>query len=442
MVRTVVRAVYYEELKFPLHSGANRARISRTTLAAKTDCRKYRTEKTLRMDALANIPKTSALTKFQSERNKANLDSMEQNAPTSRSEITTAQLHDLHAACERLRAQLGRQIVGQRDVIDQLLIGILSGGHVLLVGVPGLAKTMLARSVADVLGLSFNRIQFTPDLMPADITGTEVIQSDAETGERHFRFINGPVFANIVLADEINRTPPKTQSALLEAMQEQQVTIGGTRHPLPVPFFVLATQNPIEQSGTYPLPEAQLDRFMLEIQIDYPDEEDEFHIVNQAQSRLNAKMESVLAAEELELLQQTVAAIPMAEHDIRYAIALVRATRRNGTASSTSTNGTNRPTTTDNETGITKYLHWGAGPRASEWLVRAARTHAAINGRDLATIDDIQRMAFPVLRHRLVKNYQAEAAGLSVDDLIQSLLDTIPKPSESRSFSGQSFLKK
>lgn len=326
---------------------------------------------------------------------------------------TLDDLRELQQATQRLRDELAQIIVGQQQVIDQILISLLAGGHSLLVGVPGLAKTMLVKSLAQVLGLSFNRIQFTPDLMPADITGTDVIQEDRNTGQRDFRFIPGPVFTQVLLADEINRTPPKTQAALLEAMQERQITASGKRHALPDPFFVLATQNPIEQEGTYPLPEAQLDRFMLEIFVDYPDADDEFKIVQQRSQRRTAELKQIVDAQQLLRFREIIEAMPMAEHDVRYAISLVRATR---TADETSPQE------------IRKYLSWGAGPRASEWLVLAAKAHAAVTGRDLATAVDIQAMILPVLRHRLVLNFNAEADGLSTADLVDQLLKLVPRP--------------
>ncbi len=328
-------------------------------------------------------------------------------------EPTLDDLRQLQDSTGQLREELAKVIVGQQEVIDQILISLLAGGHSLLVGVPGLAKTMLVKSLSEVLGLSFNRIQFTPDLMPADITGTEVIQEDRTTGSRDFRFIPGPIFTQILLADEINRTPPKTQAALLEAMQERQVTANGKRHTLPDPFFVLATQNPIEQAGTYPLPEAQLDRFMLEIRVDYPDENDELEIVRRRTQRYVSTLNKVVGGDQLVRFRETIQAVPMAEHDIRYAIALVRATR------------TQQDDTLDE---ICKYLSWGAGPRASEWLVLAAKAHAAISGRDLATAQDIQAMLAPVLRHRLVLNFNAEADGLSANQLIEKLLEIVPSP--------------
>ncbi len=343
---------------------------------------------------------------------------------SDQSSPTLEDLKELQAATDQLREEISKVIVGQKEVIDQILISLLSGGHSLLVGVPGLAKTMLVKSLADVLALSFNRIQFTPDLMPADITGTEVIQEDRTTGQREFRFIPGPIFTQVLLADEINRTPPKTQAALLEAMQERQVTANGQRHPLPDPFFVLATQNPIEQEGTYPLPEAQLDRFMLEIQVDYPDEEDEFEIVQRRTSRQTTSLNKVIDPQQLVRFRETIHSMPMAEHDVRYAIALVRATR------------TQKNEAPDE---IGQYLSWGAGPRASEWLVLAAKAHAAVTGRELATAMNVQAMLLPILRHRLVLNFNAEADGLTTAQIVQKLIEIVPGPGDEAS---QNFLKR
>lgn len=322
-------------------------------------------------------------------------------------------IDELRSTVEALRQELAKVIVGQRDVIDQILISIFSGGHSLLVGVPGLAKTMLVKTLAEVLGLSFNRIQFTPDLMPADITGTEVIQEDRTTGQREFRFVPGPVFTEVLLADEINRTPPKTQAALLEAMQEGQVTVGGKRHELPAHFFVLATQNPIEQEGTYPLPEAQLDRFMMEIVVNYPSEEDEYEIVTRNTKKSVSPLKKVLNAEQLTRFRETIDSVAVAEHDVRYAISLIRATR---------------DAALEITQGVGQYLSWGAGPRASEWLVLAAKAHAAIAGRDVATESDIQAMLAPVLRHRLVLNFNAEADDMSADEIISKLKELVASP--------------
>jgi MoxR-like ATPase len=324
---------------------------------------------------------------------------------------TREDLDRVHAAIARIRQQLQHAIVGQAAVVDDLLTALLAGGHCLLVGVPGLAKTLMVRSLSETLGLSFNRIQFTPDLMPADITGTEVIQEDRVSGVRELKFIRGPVFANIILADEINRTPPKTQAALLEAMQEHQVTIGGERHTLPHPFFVLATQNPIEQEGTYPLPEAQLDRFMLEVFVDYPTEDEEFDIVRQTTATRQAIIEKVLTGDELIELQRIVRQIPVADHVIRYALAFSRWTRRDSPQAPEI---------------IRKYVRWGAGPRASQYLVLAAKARAALLGDGHVTQDHIRSVARPVLRHRLMTNFHAEADGMTADKIIDKLADSIP----------------
>jgi len=327
-----------------------------------------------------------------------------------------AAVQRLAAGYQRLTEQLGKVIVGQRDVIEELLIAMLAGGHALLVGVPGLAKTLMVRTVAETLDLSFNRIQFTPDLMPADITGTEVIQEDKITGARTFRFLQGPVFANVVLADEINRTPPKTQAALLEAMQERQVTIGGERHALPDPFFVLATQNPIEQEGTYPLPEAQLDRFMFEIRVEYPTEEEEFQIVRQTTLGEVPRVEKVLTRSDWAELQSVVRRVPVADQVVRYALQLARLTRRPESA-----NDRNAPEF------MQKYVTWGAGPRASQYLVLGAKARALLHGRAFVNADDIRAVAAPVLRHRLVLNFNAEADGITSDGLIRRLIEAVPE---------------
>jgi MoxR-like ATPase len=326
-----------------------------------------------------------------------------------------AAVQRLAAGYQRLTEQLAKVIVGQREVVEELLIAMLAGGHALLVGVPGLAKTLMVRTVAETLDLSFNRIQFTPDLMPADITGTEVIQEDKSTGARNFRFLQGPVFANVVLADEINRTPPKTQAALLEAMQERQVTIGGERHVLPDPFFVLATQNPIEQEGTYPLPEAQLDRFMFEIRVDYPTEDEEFQIVRQTTLSELPKVERVLSRTDWAELQSVVRRVPVADQVVRYALQLARLTRRAGSVSSRS-----------EFEFVQKYVSWGAGPRASQYLVLGAKARALLHGRAFVNADDIRAVALPVLRHRLVLNFNAEADGVTPDGLIRRLIEAVP----------------
>ena len=320
---------------------------------------------------------------------------------------------EVQAAAARIREALSARVIGQREVINELLIALLSGGHALLVGVPGLAKTMLVRSLAETLGLSFNRIQFTPDLMPADITGTEVLQEDRVSGERQLHFMKGPIFAHLILADEINRTPPKTQAALLEAMQEQQVTAGGHRHALPQPFFVLATQNPIEQEGTYPLPEAQSDRFMLEIRVDYPSEDEELQIARQSRGQSSSTIAAVVSAEELAQLQRAVESVELADHDLKYATSLVRTTRVQGEQTPEY---------------IRKYIRWGAGPRATKFLVLAAQAHAALHGQPRATWHDIQAVVKPVLRHRLLPTFQADADGLTTDDLIDHLLKLVPSP--------------
>jgi len=314
----------------------------------------------------------------------------------------------LHESFGHLRAELSKRIVGQEKVVEQLLIALFAGGHCLLVGVPGLAKTLLVRSLAEALSLKFSRVQFTPDLMPADITGTEVIQSDPNSGERSFRFLPGPVFANIVLADEINRTPPKTQAALLEAMQEQQVTIGGERHPLPQPFFVLATQNPIEQEGTYPLPEAQLDRFMFQVLVDYPSEEEELQIVQQTTADQVASVTPTLSAEAILAFGHLVRRVPVADHLARYALSLARQTR------------VGREETPEL---VAKYVQWGAGPRASQNLVLAAKARAALEGRYCVSSEDIQAVAAPVLRHRILINFSAEADGVTSDAIVKYLLE-------------------
>ena len=326
------------------------------------------------------------------------------------SESDLAAVERLGVAYRRIVDQLGRVIIGQRAVVEELLISMLAGGHALLVGVPGLAKTLMVRTLSETLNLSFNRIQFTPDLMPADITGTEVIQEDKLSGMREFKFIPGPVFANVLLADEINRTPPKTQAALLEAMQEHQVTAGGKRHKLPNPFFVLATQNPIEQEGTYPLPEAQLDRFMFEIRVDYPTEEEEFEIVRQTTITNPITIEKVLSYDEWLSLQQLVRRVPVADSIIRYAMQFARLTRE----------GPDRPDF------VKQFVSWGAGPRASQYLILGAKARAVLHGRPYVSIEDVQAVAAPVLRHRILINFNAEAEGIRSDDIVKKLAALIP----------------
>ena len=315
----------------------------------------------------------------------------------------------LRQAYDILKQEIHKVIVGQDEIIDQILIAILARGHGLVVGVPGLAKTLLVSTLARSLALSFRRIQFTPDLMPSDITGTEVIDTD-EGGKRSFRFIAGPVFANIVLADEINRTPPKTQAALLEAMQERQVTSGGTRHDLPVPFFVLATQNPIEQEGTYPLPEAQLDRFMFLVDVGYPSADEEFQIVKQTTTGSQAKLSKVLSPAEILSLQELVRRVPVADHVVRYAVELVRATR---------------PKEAGAFDFVQKNVAWGAGPRASQFLVIGAKARAILAGRYSATVDDVRALARPVLRHRVLPNFTAESEGITSARLVDQIVERV-----------------
>ena len=319
-------------------------------------------------------------------------------------------VQQLNQARTRILAELGKAIVGQDEVVDHLLTALFAGGHVLLVGVPGLAKTLLVSSVARVLDLEFNRIQFTPDLMPSDITGTDILEEDATTGRRAMRFIRGPVFANVVLADEINRTPPKTQAALLQAMQEKEVTAGGQTMALPKPFFVLATQNPIELEGTYPLPEAQLDRFMFNVQVDYPGAADEEKIVASTTSAYVPQLERVLGGTDILALQQLVRRVPVTDHVVRYAVRLVRATRGRE----------------DSPEFVKQWVSWGAGPRASQFLVLGAKTRAVLRGRFAPGIEDVQAVAASVLRHRIVTNFTAEAEGIKPDRIVADLLKTVP----------------
>ncbi|HEX6104637.1 MAG TPA: MoxR family ATPase [Gemmatimonadales bacterium] len=317
------------------------------------------------------------------------------------------QLERLVDAVTRLRAQVAQRIVGQEEVVDGILTAILAGGHALLIGVPGLAKTLMVHTVSEALDLSFNRIQFTPDLMPSDITGTEIIEEDLTTGKRAFRFVKGPIFANVVLADEINRTPPKTQAALLQAMQEHQITAGGTTYRLPDPFFVLATQNPIEQEGTYPLPEAQLDRFMLELRVGYPSREEEEAIVEQTTGSARVALQPVLDAGQLLAMQALVRRIPVSRGLIRAAVSLARLTR---------------PADPDAPQFIREYVDWGAGPRASQYLVLGAKARAALAGRPMADLEDVRTVATSVLRHRMVTNFAAEAADRTSEDLVRELV--------------------
>jgi len=321
----------------------------------------------------------------------------------------------LNEARGRILEQLSRVIVGQHRVVDELLICLFSRGHCLLEGVPGLAKTLMVSTLARSLDLSFSRIQFTPDLMPADIIGTDVLEEDRGTGARQLRFLEGPLFANVVLADEINRTPPKTQSALLEAMQERQVTVGGVNHPLPGPFFVLATQNPIEQEGTYPLPEAQLDRFMLQIIVGYPTADEEAEIVRRTTGTPSTPGGSVLSEDDVRAMQSLVREVPIADHVVRYALRLVRATR-----SAQEVGAPERPKA------VADYVSWGAGPRASQFLVLAAKARALLEGRPSVTVEDVRAMARPVLRHRIQLNFNAQADGVGTDRVIEELLAGIP----------------
>ncbi|PYO67627.1 MAG: AAA family ATPase [Gemmatimonadetes bacterium] len=316
-------------------------------------------------------------------------------------------LERLAAARRDLLAHVGRRIVGQKDILDGILTAVFSGGHALLVGVPGLAKTLMVQSVAEALELKFSRIQFTPDLMPADITGTEILEEDQATGKRAFRFVPGPVFANIVLADEVNRTPPKTQAALLQAMQEHQVTAGGRTHPLPAPFFVLATQNPIEQEGTYPLPEAQLDRFMFELRVNYPSPEEERRIVAATTADEPVEIRPVLTAEDVLALQHLVRRIAVTEALVGAAVGLVRRTRPNDPSAPPF---------------IKEYISWGAGPRASQYLVLGAKARAALEGRPMPDYEDLKAAAPLVLTHRLVINFAAEAAGRTAADIVAELV--------------------
>ncbi len=327
------------------------------------------------------------------------------------SEIDKNAIRKLASARERLQDELSKVIVGQHDVIEELLICLFSRGHCLLEGVPGLAKTLMISTLSRAIDLSFSRIQFTPDLMPADITGTEIIEENKSTGARERRFMAGPVFANVILADEINRTPPKTQAALLEAMQERQVTVGRERRELSEPFFVLATQNPIEQEGTYPLPEAQQDRFMFKVFVHYPSFEDEFEIARRTTSRESYDVKKVLSAEDIIQLQQVVRDVPASDHALRYALSLVRQTRVGSP-------------------GVPEFIEemvaWGAGPRAVQFLVLGAKARAIMNGRTHVSTDDIAALAKPVLRHRMVVNFSAESDGVTTDQIIERLVESTP----------------
>jgi MoxR-like ATPase len=311
-------------------------------------------------------------------------------------------VQDMVAKYNQLRTEIGKVIIGQDEVVRDVLISIFSRGHCLLVGVPGLAKTLLVNTIAQTLGLTYNRIQFTPDLMPSDIVGTEILDES-----RHFRFIKGPLFANIILADEINRTPPKTQSALLESMQEYAVTAAGKRYPLDLPFFVLATQNPIEQEGTYPLPEAQLDRFMFNVMLTYPDLEQEVMVVKNTTSDYKPKLEKIIGAEEILFFQELVRRIPIPDNVLQYAVKLAAKTRPNTDSAAPEANS---------------FLSWGAGPRASQYLVIGAKCHAALKGKFSPDIEDVRAVALPILRHRIVRNYKAEAEGMTVERIIEAFM--------------------
>ena len=318
-----------------------------------------------------------------------------------------ARIDDLRTQYQAMCNEIGKVIVGQEAVIEEMMIALFSGGHVLLEGVPGLAKTLLISSLSQVMDLTFNRIQFTPDLMPSDITGSEILEEDHGTGHRVFRFIQGPVFANMILADEINRTPPKTQAALLQAMQERQVTAGGSTHDLDTPFFVLATQNPIEQEGTYPLPEAQLDRFMFNVLIAYPSYADEVAIVESTTGAGDVQLERILGGAEVLASQNLVRQVPVAENVTDFAVRLVRATRVD---------------TPEQAKAAEEYLAWGAGPRAAQYLIRGAKTRALLQGRPTPDLEDVRRLAHPVLRHRLVSNFHAEAENVAKDKIIDLIL--------------------
>jgi MoxR-like ATPase len=319
-------------------------------------------------------------------------------------------VQEMAEARRQIATEIGKRIVGQDAVIDHLLIALFARGHCLFVGVPGLAKTLLIQTLSDVLALSFGRIQFTPDLMPSDITGTDVLEEDRATGRRLFRFVHGPIFANVILADEVNRTPPKTQAALLQSMQEYRVSAGGQTYELPLPFLVFATQNPIEQEGTYPLPEAQLDRFMFQVDVTYPTEDEEVRIVNQMTSAYQPSLRKVLSPERILELQDLVLRVPAANHVVQHAVALCRATR---------------PAEKSAPDFIKKYVAWGAGPRASQYLVLASKARAILQGRYAAAIEDVRALAAPVLVHRVLPNFHAEADGMPARTLVARLLDSL-----------------
>ena len=309
---------------------------------------------------------------------------------------------DFISSHKKFKEEIGKVIIGQNNVVDQVLMSIFCDGHSLLVGVPGLAKTLLIQTISDCLGLSFNRIQFTPDLMPSDIVGSEILDNN-----RAFKFLKGPIFSNIILADEINRTPPKTQAALLEAMQEKSITNSGNTYQLDKPFFVLATQNPIEQEGTYPLPEAQLDRFMFNIKLDYPKYDEEIEIVKRTTSENNISLNKIMDSSDIIKYQNLIRSVPINDNVLHYAVSLVNKTR---------------PSTENKDVIVNEYIEWGAGPRASQYIVLASKCHALLNGKYTPDIEDVKSVAIPVLRHRIVKNYKAESKGMSVDDIIFKIL--------------------
>ncbi len=331
--------------------------------------------------------------------------------PTKLSNQDKQRIDTLTDAYRRIKEQLSRKIVGQEAVVDQLLYAVFACGHCLLEGVPGLAKTLMVSSLAETLSLDFSRIQFTPDLMPSDITGTEILAENKETGQREFRFMKGPIFASVVLADEINRTPPKTQAALMEAMEERQISSGGKKYPTPQPFFVLATQNPIEQEGTYPLPAAQMDRFMFKILVDYPDLEDEYKIVRSTTSRPNLVLEKVLSHDDLMAVQAIVRRVPISDQTAAYAIRIARATRLKEEQA---------------EESVRDHVAWGCGPRATQGLILGGKARAILQGRYEVTPEDIFDLALPVLRHRIIPNYTADAEGVDTDTIVEAMLKTIP----------------
>ena len=345
----------------------------------------------------------------------ADLTTMTNDALTPEHEAIRDLIDQMSLKTKLIETEISKAIIGQKEIIRELLTAIISNGHVLMIGLPGLAKTLMVRTVAEVLDLNFRRIQFTPDLMPSDITGTDILESDETTGRKQYRFIKGPIFTNILLADEINRTPPKTQAALLEAMQEHSVTAAGETYPLDPPFFVLATQNPLEQEGTYPLPEAQLDRFMFSIYIDYPSEADEETIAKVTTRERALDLQKVLNGEQIVELQNAVRNLPVSDHVVKYATRLVRATR---------------PGDKRAPEFINKWVHVGAGPRASQYLILAAKARAVIDGRLLVTADDVRASARPVLRHRMFTNFTADSEGVNTDKIVQKLIEAVPEPGE------------